>query len=131
MRELNGLSYDEIGGALGLTNAAARRAVFDARNALHAAADGRATQCVSVRHSISDGDRRSLRARGRRGRQPGGARARAAAARPELADERRRAGFLNFFGYRITSGRFARGRSRTHEKANPSRGGRAKPGASH
>jgi RNA polymerase sigma factor (sigma-70 family) len=98
MRELNGLSYDEIGGALGLTNAAARRAVFDARNALHAAADGRATQCVSVRHSISDGDRRSLRARGRRGRQPGGARARAAAARPELADERRRAGFLNFFG---------------------------------
>jgi RNA polymerase sigma factor (sigma-70 family) len=64
MRELNGLSYDEIGGALGLTNEAARRAVFDARSALHAAADGRATECVSVRHSISDGDRRSLRARG-------------------------------------------------------------------
>ncbi len=63
MRELNGLSYDEIGTALGLTNEAARRAVFDARNALHAAADGRATECVSVRHSISDGDRRSLRAR--------------------------------------------------------------------
>src|ERR1044072_5855681 len=33
MRELNGLSYDEIGMALGLTNEAARRAVFDARNA--------------------------------------------------------------------------------------------------
>jgi RNA polymerase sigma factor (sigma-70 family) len=64
MRELNGLSYDEIGTALGLSNEAARRAVFDARNALHAAADGRATECVSVRHSISDGDRRSLRARG-------------------------------------------------------------------
>ncbi len=64
MRELNGLSYEEIGGALGLTNEAARRAVFDARSALHAAADGRATECVSVRHSISDGDRRSLRARG-------------------------------------------------------------------
>src|SRR3982750_4425113 len=63
MRELNGLSYDEIGSALGLTNEAARRAVFDARNALHAAVDGRATACVSVRHSISDGDRRSLRAR--------------------------------------------------------------------
>ena len=63
MRELNGLSYDDIGSALGLTNEAARRAVFDARNALHAAADGRATECVSVRHSISDGDRRSLRAR--------------------------------------------------------------------
>jgi RNA polymerase sigma factor (sigma-70 family) len=64
MRELNGLSYDEIGGALGLSNEAARRAVFDARSALHDALDGRATACVSVRHSISDGDRRSLRARG-------------------------------------------------------------------
>lgn len=63
MRELNGLSYDEIGQALGLTNEAARRAVFDARNALHDAVDGRATECTSVRHSISDGDRRSLRAR--------------------------------------------------------------------
>jgi RNA polymerase sigma factor (sigma-70 family) len=64
MRELNGLSYDEIGSALGLTNEAARRAVFDARNALHDAAEGRDTACISVRHSISDGDRRSLRARG-------------------------------------------------------------------
>jgi RNA polymerase sigma factor (sigma-70 family) len=64
MRELNGLSYDEIGQALGLSNEAARRAVFDARNALHDAVDGRATECTSVRHSISDGDRRSLRARG-------------------------------------------------------------------
>ncbi|HEV2777285.1 MAG TPA: sigma-70 family RNA polymerase sigma factor [Solirubrobacteraceae bacterium] len=64
MRELNGLSYDEIGVALGLSNEAARRAVFDARNALHDAVDGRATACASVRHSISDGDRRSLRARG-------------------------------------------------------------------
>ncbi|HEY1540292.1 MAG TPA: sigma-70 family RNA polymerase sigma factor [Solirubrobacteraceae bacterium] len=64
MRELNGLSYDDIGLALGLSNEAARRAVFDARNALHDALDGRATACDSVRHSISDGDRRSLRARG-------------------------------------------------------------------
>jgi RNA polymerase sigma factor (sigma-70 family) len=63
MRELSGLSYDEIGSALGLSNEAARRAVFDARHALHDAHDGRATECVSVRHSISDGDRRSLRAR--------------------------------------------------------------------
>jgi RNA polymerase sigma factor (sigma-70 family) len=64
MRELNGLSYDDIGLALGLSNEAARRAVFDARSALHDALDGRATACDSVRHSISDGDRRSLRARG-------------------------------------------------------------------
>jgi len=64
MRELNGLSYDEIGLVLGLTNEAARRAVFDARTALHDAVGGRAAACASVRHSISDGDHRSLRARG-------------------------------------------------------------------
>ncbi|MDX6708630.1 MAG: hypothetical protein QOI48_4476 [Solirubrobacteraceae bacterium] len=64
MRELSGLSYDEIGAALGVTNEAARRAVFDARSALHDLVDGRATACVSVRHKLSDGDRRSLRARG-------------------------------------------------------------------
>ena len=63
MRELSGLTYDEIGAALGVTNEAARRAVFDARSALHDAADGRATACVSIRHKLSDGDRRSLRAR--------------------------------------------------------------------
>lgn len=63
MRELSGLSYDEIGSALGVTNEAARRAVFDARSALHDAVDGRATECGTVRHKLSDGDRRSLRAR--------------------------------------------------------------------
>ncbi|HWI06305.1 MAG TPA: sigma-70 family RNA polymerase sigma factor, partial [Solirubrobacteraceae bacterium] len=64
MRELSGLSYDEIGGALGISNEAARRAVFDARSALHAVVDGRATECTSVRRCLSDGDRRRLRARG-------------------------------------------------------------------
>jgi RNA polymerase sigma factor (sigma-70 family) len=63
MRELSGLSYDDIALALGVSNGAARRAVFDARSALHEVVDGRATECVSVRHCISDGDRRSLRAR--------------------------------------------------------------------
>ncbi len=63
MRELSGLSYDEIAVALNVSNEAARRAVFDARNALHEAVDGRETDCVNVRHCISDGDRRSLRAR--------------------------------------------------------------------
>jgi RNA polymerase sigma factor (sigma-70 family) len=64
MRELSGLSYDEIGLALGVSNAAARRAVFDARTSLHDAHDGRATECTSVRRCLSDGDRRHLRARG-------------------------------------------------------------------
>ena len=63
MRELSGLSYDDIALALGVSNEAARRAVFDARSALHEAVDGRATECVSVRHCISDGDRRRLRGR--------------------------------------------------------------------
>ncbi len=63
MRELSGLSYDEIALALDVSNDAARRAVFDARSALHEAVDGRATDCVNVRHCISDGDRRSLRGR--------------------------------------------------------------------
>ena len=66
MRELSGLSYDEIGVALGVSNEAARRAVFDARTALHDALDGRATACTSVRRTLSDGDRRRLRARGLR-----------------------------------------------------------------
>ncbi|MDP2712414.1 MAG: RNA polymerase sigma factor [Solirubrobacteraceae bacterium] len=66
MRELSGLSYDEIGLALGISGEAARRAVFDARSALHDAVDGRATACVNVRRCLSDGDRRRLRARGMR-----------------------------------------------------------------
>lgn len=66
MRELSGLSYDEIGVALNVSNEAARRAVFDARTALHDALDGRATACTSVRRTLSDGDRRRLRARGLR-----------------------------------------------------------------
>ena len=66
MRELSGLSYDEIGVALNISNEAARRAVFDARIALHDAVDGRATACTSVRRTLSDGDRRRMRARGMR-----------------------------------------------------------------
>ncbi|HEV2059820.1 MAG TPA: sigma-70 family RNA polymerase sigma factor, partial [Solirubrobacteraceae bacterium] len=64
MRELSGLSYDEIALALNVSNEAARRAVFDARTALHDAVNGRATECTSVRRCLSDGDRRHLRARG-------------------------------------------------------------------
>jgi RNA polymerase sigma factor (sigma-70 family) len=63
MRELSGLSYDEIGLALGLTPANARRAVFDARSALLDVAGGRDAECTTIRHALSDGDRRSVRAR--------------------------------------------------------------------
>ncbi|MGH2841745.1 MAG: RNA polymerase sigma factor, partial [Solirubrobacteraceae bacterium] len=63
MRELSGLSYDEIGVALGLSPTNARRAVFDARSALLDVAGGRDADCVTIRHALSDGDRRSVRAR--------------------------------------------------------------------
>ena len=46
MRELNGLGYEEIGDALGICPDGARRAVFDARSALHDVVDGRATECI-------------------------------------------------------------------------------------
>ncbi len=63
MRELSGLSYDEIGLALELSPANARRAVFDARSALLDVEGGRDADCVSIRQALSDGDRRSMRAR--------------------------------------------------------------------
>ncbi len=64
MRELGGLSYDEVGEALGCSPAAAKQAAFDARTALHELAEARDTDCESIRKRISDGDRRFLRARG-------------------------------------------------------------------
>jgi RNA polymerase sigma factor (sigma-70 family) len=64
MRELGGLSYDEVGAALACSPAAAKQAAFDARTALHELAEARDTDCESIRKRISDGDRRMLRARG-------------------------------------------------------------------
>jgi RNA polymerase sigma factor (sigma-70 family) len=64
MRELSGLSYDEIATALDLTSAGARQAVFEARSSLHDFEQGRATECTSIQRSLSDGDGRRLRARG-------------------------------------------------------------------
>jgi RNA polymerase sigma factor (sigma-70 family) len=63
MRELNGLAYHEIAAAFATTPAAAKQAVYDARLALHARAEGRAMSCEPVRYALSAGDRRKLRAR--------------------------------------------------------------------
>ena len=63
MRELNGLAYDEIAAAFATTPAAAKQAVYDARLALHARAEGRAMSCEPVRYALSAGDGRKLRAR--------------------------------------------------------------------
>lgn len=63
MRELSGLDYPEIAGAFGISPAAAKQAVFEARLALHELAEGREMPCEDARRAVSDGDGRALRAR--------------------------------------------------------------------
>jgi RNA polymerase sigma factor (sigma-70 family) len=63
MRELCGLGYDEIAGVLASTESAAMQTVFEARSALVQFEHGRTLSCVNVQRMLSDGDRRSLRAR--------------------------------------------------------------------
>ncbi|MDX6582357.1 MAG: hypothetical protein QOI10_1541 [Solirubrobacterales bacterium] len=64
MRELNGLSYEEIGAALDTSAAGAKQSVYEARLALVDVARGRETDCREVCERISARDRRLLRARG-------------------------------------------------------------------
>jgi RNA polymerase sigma factor (sigma-70 family) len=63
MRELSGLSHEEIAIALATTPGGAKQAIFDARQALAELSEGRAMACEDVRRAISDGDGRVLRAR--------------------------------------------------------------------
>jgi RNA polymerase sigma factor (sigma-70 family) len=63
MRELSGLSYDEIGETLAATPAVAKQAVYEARVALQEQAEGREMDCEAVRRSISARDGRMLRGR--------------------------------------------------------------------
>jgi RNA polymerase sigma factor (sigma-70 family) len=63
MRELSGLSYAEIGTALMSSEAGAKQAVYDARQALHELAKGRDSDCEAIRRKLSDGDRRVFRGR--------------------------------------------------------------------
>jgi RNA polymerase sigma factor (sigma-70 family) len=63
MRELNGLSIEEIAQALSTSPGAAKQALFEARNALHEMAQGREMNCETVRRSISERDGRVLRGR--------------------------------------------------------------------
>jgi len=66
MRELSGLSIEEIAAALSVSPGAAKQTVFEARGSLHELAEGRAMECETVRRAISDGDGRVLRGRGMR-----------------------------------------------------------------
>ena len=63
LRELSGLSHEEIATALGTTVGGAKQAIFEARQALVELAEGRAMTCEDVQHRISDRDGRALRGR--------------------------------------------------------------------
>jgi RNA polymerase sigma factor (sigma-70 family) len=67
MRELSGLSHDEIAIALETSPGAAKQAIFEARRALQEYEQGRLMACEDVRRAISDGDGRRLRGRRVRG----------------------------------------------------------------
>jgi RNA polymerase sigma factor (sigma-70 family) len=63
MRELSGLSFDEIGAALEVSPEGAKQAVYEGRCALQEIREGRLLDCVEVRTKISANDRRMLRGR--------------------------------------------------------------------
>src|SRR5947209_11236041 len=63
MRELSGLSHEELAQALGISVGAAKQTVFEARRALAEFEEGRAMACEDIQRLISDSDRRALRGR--------------------------------------------------------------------
>jgi RNA polymerase sigma factor (sigma-70 family) len=66
MRELSGLSIEEIASTLTVSTGAAKQTLFEARSSLHEFAKGRAMECEAVRRAISEHDGRVLRGRGLR-----------------------------------------------------------------
>jgi RNA polymerase sigma factor (sigma-70 family) len=63
MRELSGLRLGEIAGALSISPAGAKQALFEARNSLREITEGREMLCESVREALSARDGRVLRGR--------------------------------------------------------------------
>lgn len=63
MRELSGLSHEEIASALAVSVGSAKQTIFEARRSLTEFAEGRAMACDEIQRLISDGDGRALRAR--------------------------------------------------------------------
>lgn len=63
LRELSGLSHEEIAITLGTSAGTAKQAIFEARQALADLAEGREMPCDEVRRRLSAGDRRVLRGR--------------------------------------------------------------------
>jgi RNA polymerase sigma factor (sigma-70 family) len=63
MRELSGLSHQEIATALGTSIGAAKQSIVEARRGLADFAAGRATPCDQICRKLSDGDGRMLQGR--------------------------------------------------------------------
>jgi RNA polymerase sigma factor (sigma-70 family) len=63
MREVSGLSHEEIAIALGISMSTVRGALFRARCALVEFQEGRSATCETVRHAISDDERGAVRHR--------------------------------------------------------------------
>lgn len=63
LRELSGLSHEEIALSLGTTTATAKQSIFEARQSLAEIEEGRSMSCEDVRQRISEGDRRLVRGR--------------------------------------------------------------------
>ncbi|MGI8862940.1 MAG: RNA polymerase sigma factor [Solirubrobacteraceae bacterium] len=63
MRELNGLSHEEISLALETSVGNAKQTIFEARHSLLEFVEGRAMACEAIRRTLSDGDGRALRGR--------------------------------------------------------------------
>jgi RNA polymerase sigma factor (sigma-70 family) len=63
LRELSGLSHEEIAAALDSTPKAVKAAIFEARSALLVCREGRAMACEDIRRVLSDGDGRARRGR--------------------------------------------------------------------
>ena len=63
LRELSGLGSSEIGSALGISPAAAKQAVYEARAALLAQSGGRDMDCRQVQMKLSEADGRIRRGR--------------------------------------------------------------------
>jgi RNA polymerase sigma factor (sigma-70 family) len=63
MRELSGLSFEQIGAAFGTSPAVARQTVYEARLSLQRMSEGREMDCAAVTKTLSDGDGRLSRRR--------------------------------------------------------------------
>ncbi|MGN6216573.1 MAG: RNA polymerase sigma factor [Solirubrobacterales bacterium] len=63
MRELSGLGFEEIGAALGTSDAVARQTLYEARQSLRQMNEGREMSCTAVTKALSDGDGRVVRRR--------------------------------------------------------------------